>query len=80
MPQVWQLLGLQPNLTLVTSTYKEVILPPHLPSLQKTHNITIIYNNYINESASTNFLNMRAIHLSCPIIATSPLKNAKKLK
>jgi hypothetical protein len=36
--------------------------------------------NYINESASTNSLNIRAIHLSCPVIATSPLKNAKFLK
>jgi hypothetical protein len=39
-----------------------------------------IMYNYINESALTNSLIMRAIHLVCSIIATSPLYNAKKLK
>jgi hypothetical protein len=41
---------------------------------------SVILYNYINESASTNSLDMRAIHLSCQAIGTSPLKNVKKLK
>jgi hypothetical protein len=40
----------------------------------------VILYNYINELASLNSLNMRAIHISYPVIATSPLKNAKKTK
>jgi hypothetical protein len=48
-----------------------------LDEIQAT--VFILYN-YINESASINSFDMRAIHLSCPIITTSPLKNAKKLK
>jgi hypothetical protein len=36
----------------------------------------ILYN-YINESASTNSLDMWAIHLSYPVIITSLLKNVK---
>jgi hypothetical protein len=41
--------------------------------------ISLLYN-YINESASTNSLNMWAIYLSCPVITTSSLDNAKKIK
>jgi hypothetical protein len=42
-------------------------------SINQRNSYYIIYN-YINELAPTNSLNMRAIHLSCPLIVTSPLK------
>jgi hypothetical protein len=41
--------------------------------------VQLILYNYINKSVSTNSLDVRAIHLSCPIIATLPLRN-KKIK
>jgi hypothetical protein len=36
-----------------------------------------ILHNYINESASINYLDMRVIHLSCSVIMPSSLKNEK---